>query len=70
MKELCVFFVFFPSSFPWILFKTSKIDAKQKKASIRKNNTYLDTSLATMPKIDEPRYCDKSVETLKTTSFN
>ena len=36
----------------------------------KKKNAYLHTSLTTMPKSDDPWYCNKNVATPNTTEFN
>jgi len=44
---------------------------KQKKneSTREENNANFDTSLATVPKSDEPQYCNKNVATPKPTDF-
>ena len=37
---------------------------------MEENNAYFDISIATMPKSDEHRYCNKNVVTPKATDFN
>ena len=43
---------------------------KRNESTREENNAYFDTSPATVPKRDEPRYCNKNVATPKATDFN
>ena len=43
---------------------------KRNESTREENNAYFDTSLTTVPKSDEPWYCNKNVATLKATDFN
>ena len=48
----------------------SYTESKRNESTMEENNAYFDTSLATMPKSDEPLYCNKNVATPKATNFN
>jgi len=61
MKELAfLIFLFFQKQI-----QNNKTDAKQKQVLQNRNNTYLDTSLETTPKFNEPWYCTKNIATPK-----
>ena len=55
-----------PNDFFVFVFAESKINESPRE----ENNAYVDTSPATTPKSDEPRYCNKNVATPKAIDFN
>lgn len=45
-------------------------ESKRNESTREVNNAHFDTSLATTPKSDEPRYCNKNAANPKATNFN